>query len=330
MAETIGLVSGVLTIAQMVGELGVLTIKLKILWDQIDAVPRRVHGLLDEIRVLGPLLLDVDNQLKHGGIRQEIWNASYAVCTAHYCREAFEAVSSLVTDLHHEIHSSSPFMQKVKSAKIMLKENKIEFLEQRLKRALGILQMCLQCYSLWVSLTSFVLVELSCNDLTTPRAIGKASYDMNAKVLSLLQDNRTICLSAATSTNPQTVDSAGLVGETFQQRRSQNRPYPRAKTKFYKSDCFGTVSLSASSKDSFYVFTFHPPPWLAKVAWGFKACYGLQQFNIRHYNVRSKDSSIFSCIRSRDLVGILRLFGDRSASPFDRDEDGLSLLHVWD
>ena len=33
-------------------------------------------------------------------------------------------------------------------------------------------------------------------------------------------------------------------------------------------------------------------------------------------------------VKSKDMSGMLHLFQNRCASPFDRDEDGLTLLHV--
>lgn len=141
MAEAIDIVSGVLTFAHTIGELGHMAVKLKALWDEVDAVPQMVQRLVEEIRVLGHLLSDIDNQLRHHNTSQDIWNTNYAVCAAYYCRELFDAMSSLVTDMRREIDSSSRLMRKFKAAKISLKKNKMESMEQRLRSACGLLQM---------------------------------------------------------------------------------------------------------------------------------------------------------------------------------------------
>jgi hypothetical protein len=51
-------------------------------------------------------------------------------------------------------------------------------------------------------------------------------------------------------------------------------------------------------------------------------------FSIQIYNIRSSDSAIFELAGSGDVVGMQRLFVTGAASPFDRDENGLTLLDV--
>lgn len=147
MAEAVGLVSGVLTIAHTIGELGSLAIKLKALWDEIDAVPERVRGLVVEVRILSHLLSDIDNQLRQTSTFRDSWNTHYAEYAAHYCRQVFVAMSTLVVDLRREIDSSRPLVRKFKAAKLTLNKNRMKFLEHQLRSACGLLQMCMQCYS---------------------------------------------------------------------------------------------------------------------------------------------------------------------------------------
>lgn len=73
------------------------------------------------------------------------------------------------------------------------------------------------------------------------------------------------------------------------------------------------------------------PKWLSTRGWSIKFRNdpnGLRQFNFRRYNIRPSDSEIFLTVGKGDLDGMLRLFQSRNATPFDRDEQGLSLLHV--
>jgi hypothetical protein len=46
------------------------------------------------------------------------------------------------------------------------------------------------------------------------------------------------------------------------------------------------------------------------------------------YNVVSYESDIIQRIQKGDRAGVLELFGNRKASPFDKDEYGHSLLYV--
>jgi len=111
-------------------------------------------------------------------------------------------------------------------------------------------------------------------------------------------------------------------------RSSHDTQSLRAKKRLYKSSIIGTISISTTSDNSSFVATAIPPPWLRSLAWSLTVSRQLQQFNIRYYNIRPNTSDVFMRVKSNDLSGMLHLFQNRCASPFDRDEDGLTLLHV--
>lgn len=51
-------------------------------------------------------------------------------------------------------------------------------------------------------------------------------------------------------------------------------------------------------------------------------------YNYRMYNIISSTSDIIKKIRVGDKAGVLELFNSRQASPFDKDQNGQSLLFV--
>ena len=56
--------------------------------------------------------------------------------------------------------------------------------------------------------------------------------------------------------------------------------------------------------------------------------YGLSNLTLQTYNVVSESSIVFTTVKSGDVAGMLTLFASRQASPFDRDQNGFSLLYV--
>jgi hypothetical protein len=148
MAEAIGLVSGTLTIAQALGELGSVVIHLKALWGEIERAPQRVRSLVEEIRILSHLLSDIDSQLKHKTVASDVWDSDYTTYAIRYCLQVFDTLSSLVANLHHEIDSLSRLTRKLGALKVVLKEDTTRSLERQLRSACGLLQICLQCYSM--------------------------------------------------------------------------------------------------------------------------------------------------------------------------------------
>jgi len=148
MAEAIGLVSSTLTITQALGELGSVVIRLKALWGEIERAPQRVRSLVEEIRILSYFLSDIDSQLKHKTVASDVWDSDYTTYAIRYCRQVFDTLSSLVANLHHEIDSLSRLTRKLGALKVVLKEDTTRSLERQLRSACGLLQMCLQCYSM--------------------------------------------------------------------------------------------------------------------------------------------------------------------------------------
>ncbi|KAK3346549.1 hypothetical protein B0T25DRAFT_552263 [Lasiosphaeria hispida] len=296
MAEAIGLVSGALTLAHTLGELGSVVIRLKALWGEIERAPQRVRSLVEEMQILSHLLSDIDSQLNNTVSPDDVWDSGYTAYATRYCRQVFDTLSSLGADLHHEIDSLSRLTRKLGAVRVVLKEGIIRSLERQLRSACGLLQICLQCYSI---------------------ALGRVSHDKIDGIFTLLQEDRTIRLAKPTQNEPPDAPQKSL-----HYTRS-----PRAKKRLYKSALIGTISISTTLDSSLFVATAIPPPWLRSLAWSLTVSRHLQQFNMRYYNNRPNNSDIFMRVKSKDLAGMLHHFQNRSASPFDRDERGLTLLH---
>lgn len=75
---------------------------------------------------------------------------------------------------------------------------------------------------------------------------------------------------------------------------------------------------------------FRAPAWLLNRAWeleGRRACFGWN-FNLSTHNFIASKSDIFKYAQTRGVNDIKDLFKNHSASPFDTDEFGQTVLHV--
>lgn len=72
------------------------------------------------------------------------------------------------------------------------------------------------------------------------------------------------------------------------------------------------------------------PGWITETIWDFQAyrAYNGWKVSLRPWNTRPSDTPIFTYAENGMLREMLEAFRDNLASPWDRDEDGETLLHV--
>jgi len=149
---------------------------------------------------------------------------------------------------------------------------------------------------------------------------------VNSEIRTVLRENHNFWTIRGEASQDQTSPHAARHWKAVDVR--QKTSLCSTNHRYYVSTIFGSLSISVSSKYASLVVTLHPPLWLIGIAWGVTARRSLQQLSLRYYNVRARKSSVFDCVRKNDISGLLQQFTDKAASPFDRDEEGLSLLHV--
>lgn len=101
-------------------------------------------------------------------------------------------------------------------------------------------------------------------------------------------------------------------------------------SKAYTPSWTGRFSMTCTSTKGAWQAYLQLPDWLSPSIHTFQS-YPTRSgwsFNYRVYNVVAHDSEIIMRIQNGDKNGVLELFDNRQASPFDKDADGASLLYV--
>lgn len=149
MAEAVGLVASVIAIGQVAGAVGKAAIKLKGLWEQVRDVPEQIADLLEELEMLDPLLREIDKQLGQNSLPPELWDDSSTKLSKEYCRRAIDALLGMANELSRDIaESKGRLRKKIASAKAVLKKDALAQHEKKLKKAMGLLKLSMECYSL--------------------------------------------------------------------------------------------------------------------------------------------------------------------------------------
>ncbi|PNP83251.1 hypothetical protein FNYG_03573 [Fusarium nygamai] len=99
--------------------------------------------------------------------------------------------------------------------------------------------------------------------------------------------------------------------------------------KKYTASRFGRFTMAYATTTDAWQAYLQLPSWLSSSVYELQSTptgYGWT-YNYRVYNVVSYESDIIQRIQKGDRAGVLELFGNRKASPFDKDEYGHSLLY---
>lgn len=120
------------------------------------------------------------------------------------------------------------------------------------------------------------------------------------------------------------------VGKVDDSRVSTVSRYAAKLNKMYAPSKLGRFAMAYTTATGAWQAYVQWPSWLSS------SVYELQSaptgsgwmYTYRVYNIISSNSEIIQRIKEGDKAGVLELFNKRQASPFDKDENGYSLLYV--
>ncbi|KAK3935461.1 hypothetical protein QBC46DRAFT_453470 [Diplogelasinospora grovesii] len=309
--EVLGVSASVIAVVQIAGQFGSAVLKLKQLWNQIEDVPERIQDLLDHLDVLDPLVRQIESHFSDTSLPQEIWDKESTRLSMTYCRGAISSFQDLVLDMSNAIKTSKALKRRVICTKIMLKQDTIKSLERKMKKAIQMLDLSIQCYQL---------------------ALHRANYETRASLLKVVSENvrptDPVISTVSTAVKDKDDDGKQELPPVKYTRKGCGNSHLRSKS--VQPTYFGRLWVESSSDGNCRHWFFQPPSWLATRVWEAElrtACSGWQQFGaVRCYNVRRSNELIFEYIREGRMEDLLQLFQSRQASPFDRDEYGSSLI----
>ncbi|KAM0595916.1 hypothetical protein ACHAPN_004956 [Verticillium nonalfalfae] len=142
--EAVGLGLGA---TQFAAELAVTIVKLKRLWDEVQDVPDHIQSILEELEDVDLILQDVEEQINRDEIPDEL-KSTILPRVLRSTQRAYRALEELVESLDRQIVSSRGFRRRLVSVRIVIKKPVLEKMESQLRRALDILNMAINSYTI--------------------------------------------------------------------------------------------------------------------------------------------------------------------------------------
>lgn len=147
MAETIGVISGAITFATVVIQVGNCIAMLKNCWNQSRDAPKDLRKTIQEIELFGLILSDIEEDLSHQSVSSALNNSKHGQICFALCKEAAEDLDIVCNDLMGNLGASSRLRRSYKAMKVVMHINNVEKHRSRLQNVIRLLILSQQCYT---------------------------------------------------------------------------------------------------------------------------------------------------------------------------------------
>ncbi|KAJ0419321.1 hypothetical protein BJY00DRAFT_286287 [Aspergillus carlsbadensis] len=296
MAEILGIVSGSITVAETASAV----LKLKRLWNEVRDAPDYVDSLIDQLSLVHPLLAETETELRAD--EKLLASSSAARLSLNYCKKILWDLDRLAHDLRQQTESKRRLSRGKARMKVVLGKEAIRALQKRMQDALQLLGIAQQTY----------LIALS---KSQPRLVVDQIRSLDTTTLLENEDGGEAERALISNAAKLRADDGVFNGDTLPWKYSW---------------LFGSyTSHTCSTSDKAYHGRIQMPSWLANKAWDFcaqRASHGWT-YSLRQWSVRPESAEIFDAAAKGDLARIVQLLENGQGSPYDRNPQGVTLLH---
>lgn len=148
MAEAIGVVAGGIAIGTLAAQITSSIVKLKSYWDEVQDAPQDIQDLLEEVDIMRYLLnVIADSQQQNPASSLILDSTSMSSCLL-LCKKEVDQLQDLTDNLGIHLNAKSTFKRKWASTKVVMKKEKVERYKMKLERAIRLLSLSQQTYSM--------------------------------------------------------------------------------------------------------------------------------------------------------------------------------------
>ncbi|KAI1803617.1 hypothetical protein F4811DRAFT_553696 [Daldinia bambusicola] len=309
MAEALGTAASGIAVAQIALQVGGAVIKLKRLWDEVKDVPDDIADLMDQIDCLDPVLWEAENSFNGGDLPSTFWDNLASRSTTTYCRKALRNLTNIVDDLNNQITNAKRGRRRITAVKVLLKTNSVQKLAKRLENAVRMLMLAQQSYLVALQRVQPDIIIRKFNALTFPQSQPESQVVYNS-----ISETEVQRVSKKRHEEPDTSSIATQCRWVHS-------------TRWTRPSYFGRICIEsfASSRK----ILIQSPLWLSRQSWELHSikAFGAWQWNLTSYRLIPRNSEIYKSIEAGSLRDVQKLFEAGLASPYDRTDNGWTLLH---
>ena len=148
MAEAIGVVASGIAIGTLAAQITSSIVKLKSYWDDVQDAPQDIQDLLEEVDILRHLLnVIADDQRQNSASSLILDSTSISSCLL-LCKKEVDQLQELTDSLGTHLDAKGSLRRKWASMKVVMKKDKVEKYKTKLERAIRLLSLSQQTYSM--------------------------------------------------------------------------------------------------------------------------------------------------------------------------------------
>ncbi|KAF4343702.1 hypothetical protein FBEOM_2375 [Fusarium beomiforme] len=303
--------ASVIAFVQIATEIGKCVIKTKRLWDQAQDLPQETQVLIMRLQAYKSIFEALDQQYPN----QEVFNTlpTFSLVQDNL-RASMEALQLLKNNADHvssKLEVKTGLKRRLAAVKVAIGKESSDRLTTRLNESIALLSLALQAWNMTITIMT---PDLIATQLTKTLKIHCTNF----------QSEKIPLIEAEGDDKLQ-----GGIAEVDEGQLSHIRKHDANLNKIYTPSKLGRFAMSYAMSTGAWQVYIQWPSWLSS------SVHELQStptgcgwtYNYRVYNIVSSKSEIVKKITEGDKAGVIKLFGSRQASPFDKDEKGNSLLY---
>ncbi|KAF9876752.1 hypothetical protein CkaCkLH20_05598 [Colletotrichum karsti] len=299
MAEAIGIASGAIAFADFAGKAISLSIKLKLLWDEVKEVPAFLLEKVEELQDLGELLSHAERQAADELAPASVWSTAAMQKAIGRARAAMGDLQQAVDVLYAQVVDKRRHKRRFAAARVVIQKNDLEMMEKKLDQALRRYQMAQNLYL--VSCASIMVDHLSQPRTATETALVRQDNSVATELAS--------SLAVAKPATVEAIISDAVVISTG-------------------STVLGRIHMGFGEKG--YRVSMRTPAWLGGAVYAIMAKRSIMgwQLNLSTYAVVPiHPQELIAAVKADDVTGLQKQLCGMNLTPFVHDQNGLNLLH---
>ncbi|KAJ4169308.1 hypothetical protein NW754_016342 [Fusarium falciforme] len=304
--------ASIIAFVQITTEIAKCVIKTKKLWDQAQELPEDIQALILRLQCHQPIFDAMQQQLQHDDSLCSVQNDSLVRTNLDCCQMSLKTLQSTADDLISQLNAKKGLKRKLAAVKLALGKDGLDRLKNRLSESIELLKLSIMAWDMAVA------------KRTRDLMFSRATTEIHTRY-QVAQPTTQLAIEAKDgSKQKQKQDGAAAK----KNQTTSLAPNESKLVRTYSPSKLGRFALAYTTATGAWQAYIQWPSWLSQSVCEIQSSPTLcgWTYNYRMYNIVSPKSEIIQKIRIGDKAGVLELFNSRQASPFDKDQNGQSLL----